>query len=256
MGFLDDGIRFRITGPGSFTWTLVTPKENRRIRALARCWNRLLLLLWLPLLAFGLQVLLSGDFPFVDLGWGPIPGAVTGLVPGLSLHEFSHACACLSYGGVWLEAGISLFTFIPGAYVLISSHGVKGRFRRIQISAAGPEANMALAGLFLLLLKAGLFDSLVLVCAAFINIITGIVNLSLADGLDGMEIFSELLGAGDLPSRAGRILRDPRAREKLKKRGLNGKATLAGLRMIRALQIILPLLIIMEAASIIGFFTG
>jgi hypothetical protein len=53
-----------------------------------------------------------------------------------------------------------------------------------------------------------------------------------------------------------RILRDPRAREKLKKRSLNGKATLAGLRMIRALQIILPLLIIMESARIIGFFTG
>lgn len=255
-GFLDDGVRFRVEGPGNIIWTMMIPEESRRTRSLAGYWNRALMMLWFPLFLCGLSVLVGGDYPCAEIDWGIFTGWMTGLVWGVSLHELSRACACLSYGGDWVEAGFMLLWYIPSAYVLIDSSHVKRRFCRIRIAAAGPEANLALGGFFLILLRTGFFDSSMLLVAAIYNIITGIINLSLLEGLDGIEIFSELMGVKELPCRAAKAVRDPKVREKLKKQGINGKAVLAMLYMILVFQLILPFLLIMSTAIIIGVFAG
>ena len=130
---------------------------------------------------------------------------------------------------------------------------MKNRFKRAQIIAAGVECNIALCGLFLCCLKLGVIDSLALIVAAVLNLILAVFNMTLIEGLDGMGIFGEIFtGSDDFVERAKKLVRDKKGKKKLRRRGINGKATIAACYIIVIMQGVLPMMIIINIVSMIN----
>lgn len=241
---------FLVKSFGTVYRTLWIPKITPSLRAAAFLCNLLLRLLWIPLLLTGV---LAGWLRFPEFSGGYVlAGYFGGFLAGLVLHEFGHAFACLSSGGRLFEMGVMVRSFLPGAYVLIDTRGVKSCMKRVQIFAAGIQMNLLLAGLSLLLgaVFPGAGDALF--GSAVANIIVALMNLILLDGFDGMAILSELLGIDDPVSDARRVLCSGRLRQRLRKRGLSGTATIALGLVIALLQIALPLLYLVSILEVIG----
>lgn len=253
-GLLDTGSKVIYLGHGSVLVSLWEPNAKKIHRVLSRIWNRLLITLWLPLLVIGLYVLLSDSWEYVEKGWGTLSGYVLGLGLGLFMHEFSHAASALSYGGHFLEMGVMMHSFLPGAYVLIDYSELKNRFKRAQINAAGIECNIALCGIFLCALKLGVIDSAALIIAAVLNAILAFFNTSLINGIDGMGILGEVLGCEDLVEKAKNLIVNQNGKRLLRKRGINGRATIAACYIIVFLQLLLPIVLTMNVLSIIDIF--
>ena len=125
-------------------------------------------------------------------------GGILGLLAGLFLHELAHAMACMAYGGYVFEIGVMLKLVFPGAYVMMDTRPITGRLKRAQVSAAGIEANLLLAGLALFCAVHFPGSSLSLFYTALFNTELALVNLLLVDGLDGAGIMAELLGLDSL----------------------------------------------------------
>jgi len=142
-GFLDNKKRVYPQGLGSVLFILWSPRIKKIDRLLAALWNRLLLWTWLPVFFYGVHILFEKEYPYVTGNQQP-GGFLLLMLLGLVFHEFSHTCACLSYGGDFYCTGLTLQNFLPGAFVMIDYDDVKGRFRRVQINAAGIETNVLL----------------------------------------------------------------------------------------------------------------
>lgn len=250
---LDDGERKLDLGLGSALFTVCIPEIKALHRVVAFIWNHLLMYAWLPALILGLYFAGTEKYPYIDggLGWSLL-GIYGGMAIGLALHELSHAAAALNYGGALLEMGVMLrFFILPGAYCLIDYDNVRDHFKRAQISAAGPESNLLLCGVFLCILKLGVFPSELLLYAGGINCCLAMLNLALVDGLDGSAVFEEIFGCSNFVSRAFTLLFDKGAKRRLRHGGITGRATLTACYMICALQAFLPIVIFMQIASII-----
>lgn len=256
--FEDEGLfdcygRVMKLGLGSVLISLFNPNIKKAHRKIARFWNRFLLLSWLPVLILGLYVYIKVNWDYVTGSYSTLNGYIWGLGGGLLLHELSHAAACIGYGGEWYEIGIGLHCFIPSAYVLINYDDLTNRYKRAQISAAGCEANIFLAGLFLCLLKLGIFDSGVLIIAAFINGLLGVFNCSLLDGVDGLNTFQEFFDR-NFCEKAKRLVFDKRAKHMLRRKGINGRVTILASYFVCFLQSLLPVILILNIGSIIRSF--
>lgn len=220
----------------------------------ARVWNMLLVLLFFPFFLLGIHVLLATDFTFVSYPFGILRGFILGYTSGILLHEMSHAAAGISYGADVLEGGIGFEHYLPGAYVLIDDRRVKNRFYRAQIYAAGAEMNLLLCGAFLCLLKIGLFDSVMLLIAAFLNALLALINTALINGADGMKILGCILGLDDPAEVAGKVTKSRVRRKKLRERGLSGHALIFACYVIKAYQLILILLFVISIYNIYTVF--
>ena len=254
-GWLYSGKRLMSGGIGTALFTLWIPDVKIWHRIVAKIWNSLLMILCLPVFIIGVCILVRGNFPYVDHGsnWGLC--YLVGFIPGLMLHELSHAAACLSdVRGKVFEFGIMVRYFLPGAYVVLDTERIRNRFKKAQIFAAGIEMNLLLAGIFLILLKLGWFDCTILVYAALVNGILAAFNLALIGPLDGMKIFSELLGVENIVYKAKKLIFDNDAKKKLRKRGINGRAAIASCYIIVGFQLLLPLILILNVISIMGLF--
>lgn len=254
QGWLYEGNRITPFGLGSILFTLFIPNVKKRHRAIARIWNRLLMLFCLPIFLAGVYILRRSNYRYVDYGHGILMGFIVGLLTGIIFHEISHICACLGYDGHWFEAGVMFRHFIPGAYVIIDYEKVKNRFCRAQICAAGVECNIALAGIFFLLLKTGWFDTSFLIYASLMNVIVAVFNLSLIGGMDGMEIYSELLGVDRLVDKAMNLSFNSKGKNKLRRRGLTGRMTIACCYIVTVFQMLLPITLIMNVIYIVSEF--
>ena len=254
QGWLYDGSRITLLGLGSVLFSLFIPNVKKRHRVIARIWNRLLMLLCLPIFASGVYILMRSDYRYIDHGYGFLIGYIVGIFTGMLFHEMSHACACLSYGGHWFETGVMFAYFMPGAYVAIDYKKVKSRFRRVQICASGMECNLALAGMFLLLLKTEIFDTDFLIFASLTNLVFVVFNLSLIGGFDGMAICSEILGVDHLVDKAINLTCNFKGKKEFRKRGINEKATIACCYIVIIFQILLVIILIMNVISIISAF--
>lgn len=218
-------------------------------------WNHLIMLLWFPVFILGMYIALTETYTHVyGDGWCFLAGSLSGICIGVIFHEISHGAAALNYGGNLFEMGVMIHFFMPGAYCIIDYDNVKDRFKRAQISAAGIECNMLLSGIFLCMLKLGWFDSSALLCASEINFLIAVFNLSLIEGMDGNSIFEELFGCDNFVSRAKALIFNKSYKNRLKSRGINGKATIAACYLICAMQLLLPLVLFMEAANVISLF--
>lgn len=237
-----------------FLFLLVTvwkPKVTENFRIASFIINGLLLISFLPLLAFSIFYFLYYTY---DINFDyMIVGSIAGMLIGLVMHELGHMFACLAYGGRVFEVGVMLqFLLMPGAYVLMNESNIKKRMRRVQVSAAGIEVNLILTAMFLILSARFEMLSGFFLAAAIQNIFLALLNLTLVDGFDGMAIMGELLGVENVISKAKRITRIKYKRKKLEKDGISGKATIAVCYALRGIQIALPLIF---ALNIVGVIT-
>ncbi len=239
-----------------FLFLLVTiwqPKVTSSLRIVSFFINELLLISFLPFLAFSILYFLNYTY---DVNFDYITiGSVVGLIVGLVMHELGHMISCLGYGGRVFEVGVMLqFLLMPGAYVLMNESNIKKRMKRVQVSAAGIEMNFLLTAIFLILsarfeLLSGFFLG-----AAIQNVFLALLNLTLVDGFDGMAIMSELLGVEYAVSKAKRIIKSKFKRKKLEKDGISGKATIAVCYILRGIQIALPFIFALNIVGVISWF--
>ncbi len=226
----------------SLEYSIWFPRRTRLAGTLARIFNTLLLISWLPMLVIGVLAFIS-SLPALE-SKGYYLGFVGGLLSGVIIHELSHGNASLSYGAPFFEMGISI-GLSPGAYILTKHSMVKGRWKRLQISAAGVESNFLLTGLFFMLSARFESADMLFFAAAMINLVLGLFNLTLANGLDGMGILNELLGEENFVARAKKIVKNKDLRLELRK-SATGQAAIVSGYMIVLSQISTPLLIILN----------
>lgn len=228
-------------GIGNMAITLGVPKCGKRVRAVATVFNYALLSFWAAVLLSGIILRYFGDKSTGFRGGNSWYGLLLGGVPGMILHEAAHACAALSYGAKVFEFGIMSMRFMPGAYVSLEENKVKDCMKRIQIYAAGVEMNFLLAGVFLIASVISKAHSYTFLSAAAVNIVLGLFNLSLVDGLDGMHILSEVMGIDCLMNRAKEIIKSKRKKQRLRKSGVNGHAVILASYILLIFQIAFPL---------------
>ena len=151
-------------------------------------------------------------------------GLLFGLAAGLFFHEAAHAAAGIAYGAHVCEFGLMLYLLLPGAYVIMDEKNVKSTVKRIQIYAAGVEANFVLTGICLLLAVAVPSLFWMFSQAALCNGFLAVFNLSVMGGLDGMKIFSEVMGNRDLLGTVLDVLIPDSEHSQGSVRGINGCA--------------------------------
>lgn len=222
-------------------YTLWFIKRNPLLMEVARLWNCLLMLSWLPVFIFGVLFFIR-DLPIIntDCMW---LGNILGIVFGALLHELGHAFAGLTYGARVFEIGIMINALLPGAYVLMDSQSVQSKMKRIQIYAAGVESNALFAGVCLLIACAIPYAGAFLLNAAIGNIILALVNITFGSGLDGASILSELLGIENLVEDTKKVVFNRRIRRKLRSIGMPGYALIAVSVVVQMLQITIPVII-------------
>ena len=113
--------------------------------------------------------------------------------------------------------------------------------------------NALLTGIFLLLACCSEM-SLLFFTAAVNNLLLAAFNLTLAQGLDGMGVLSELFAADDLVDRAQTLLRSRREKSRLRRRGLGGQAALWTCRLMACLSLGLPLVVAANIMEVILCF--
>lgn len=233
--------------------TLWVPKRSVILMLLAYLLNLILMLSWIPVLIIGIKLftdnLLYMEFNYIWTGY------FIGLLCGMFFHELGHAFAGISYGARVFEMGVMvMYCILPGAYVLLDRSPVKKRYQRIQINAAGVEANFFLCGLFLIAgavvpQLGGMFLN-----AAICNAFIGALNLTFIKGLDGSAVLSDLIGVESFVEKSHNVLISKRERRKLIKNGVSGYATLMVCFLISAIQIALPVLLITNVLEVITCF--
>ena len=123
-----------------------------------------------------------------------IAGFLMGAVLGITLHELSHAASAVHYGAMLYEMGFGLLLFMPAGYVMYDSQMVKSRRGQIHVLLAGVRMNFLLAGLSMILLEvipdAGIFFYFF----GRVNLMLGLLNLSICGPLDGRKVLMRLLG--------------------------------------------------------------
>lgn len=222
-------------------YTLWFIKRNPLLMEVARLWNCLLMLSWLPVFIFGVLFFIR-DLPIINTECMWL-GNILGIVFGALLHELGHAFAGLTYGARVFEIGIMINALLPGAYVLMDSQSVKSKMKRIQIYAAGVESNALFAGVCLLIACAIPYAGAFLLNAAIGNIILALVNITFGGGLDGASILSELLGIENLVEDTKKVVLNRRIRKKLRSKGMPGYALIAISVVVQILQITIPVII-------------
>lgn len=227
-------------------------KRNPLLMAVARLWNGLLMLSWLPVLILGILFFIR-DLPIIntDCMW---LGNILGIVFGALLHELGHAFAGLTYGARVFEIGIMIDAFLPGAYVLMDSQRVQSKLKRTQIYAAGVESNALFAGVCLLTACAIPSAGAFLLNGAIGNLVMALVNMTFGGGLDGASILSELLGIENLVEDTKKVVLNSRIRRKLRSKGIPGYALIAVSVVVQTLQITIPVIIGWNIVEVITCF--
>lgn len=182
-------------GVGKRFFTLFIPGKKRSNHLIPKLINAFLMIGWCPILILGCYSLFNS---YAELCWGNVLlSSLFALVLGISFHELSHALSCLSYGGSLYEVGVVFQLFYSGAYVLIDYSRIRSRLKRIQIMAAGAEANLMLGGISLFLASMEWKWNGSFLVIAINNILLAIYNMTFASGLDGNTVLKEILGFTD-----------------------------------------------------------
>lgn len=154
---------------------------------------------WDALVLYAQKVLFSPGY--LLLGWLSYPFIK-------AVHEAAHALALVRYGGQVRTAGITLIVLNPVPFVDASAaDGLRNRYQRALISAAGIMAEMLMAAIALavwLAVQPGLVRDM-----AFIVMLTAGLSTLLTNGnpllrYDGYFVLCDLLDLRNLATRSGR----------------------------------------------------
>ncbi|MBQ7132825.1 MAG: hypothetical protein IJO29_09660 [Oscillospiraceae bacterium] len=241
-------------GSGSLVYSLIfPPKHDKHIKAIARIFNVILLISWLPILIFGIIFVLQSVGSISLSTVSIIAGIILGTLIGAGLHEASHALSCIAYGGTCYEAGLLIRHFLPGAYVMINYDNVKSHLNRMQIDAAGIQMNFLLTGIFCILSRWTSIDAIgdVFIVTALANLLFGLMNILFADILDGFNMLNDLLGVQD----TGIFYDIIENKSKLvKDKGITGLGFVVASYILAICQLALPVVIIINVAEVILCF--
>ncbi len=237
---------------GYFLKMLWQPRVTPALRWFARLLNLIFTLGWLPLLVWGFT-LFCRNFMSLELGGGWF-GLALGMVFGIVLHEYGHACAALANKAPVFEMGVMLMHYVlPGAYVIFDDSSLSV-MQRVQVLAAGVQTNLLLTGACFWgaavwpMLSADLF------MAATANLVLAAGNLLLIKGFDGMGILSNLLGEKDLVQASFAVVFNKKKRQAALKSGVSGVSKVAVGAAVCALQLLLPLLLLMNVLEGVACF--
>lgn len=229
--------------------TLWIPRKSISFRIAAFIINNLLLFLWLPVFVLSIFYFFDSSVHINDEYL--LLGYFIGLISGLIIHESGHMFACLAYGGQVFEIGVFIKGIFPGAYTLTNASNLKKRMQRVQISAAGIEANFLLAGIALFLATwsktlCGFFFEF-----AVANAFLATLNLLLVDGIDGMAIIGELLGIDDLADKTKMIKKSKSKKRKIASKGITGKLYISVCYIISVVKIAIPIIVLINVMELI-----
>ena len=236
--------------------TVLIPHRKHSDASVWKILNMGLLLSFLPALIFGILALILNNPPY-EFDLSAVLGSLAGLAAGSIFHECGHVIAALANGGKVLEIGVSITCLLfPGAYAAISGKESASPLQKAQVSAAGMEVNLLIAGIALTAFSCGSQHSGFFLTAAMMNILLVFDNLLLACGLDGCMVFSSLFGLDIGIDQAARyMVFNRRKRRRLKNGGCIGRASLCSYCFILVFRLaglmIYPLVIIEVVSCVI-----
>lgn len=228
------------------------PQITTTLRIIAYIINKLLLLLWFPMLCYSIYHFRIDYFDFEDGLF--ILGTVIGILIGVIMHELGHMFACLAYGGRVFEIGVMAERFMPGAYVLMDTNPIMKRMQRIQVDAAGIEMNLVLTSVGLIFASRFEYLSGFFLAVAVNNVFLALLNLLFVNGFDGCAIIGEIFGTESIIEKAKEMTKRKCIRKKLMNKGTTGIATIIFCYLLRIFQISLPVLIFVNVLVVIGCF--
>ena len=245
--------KIHFEGLGSYSIPLMYCYPGKAITCFAKIYNFLLMTLFLPVFVLGLFVSKSNIIDVAPQSIGEVVVAIliSGFV-GIGLHELSHAFSSLAYGGNLFEIGIGTSFFLPIGYVLIYYENVKNTLKRVQIDAAGVEMNLLLCGSFMLL-KPILIRSYIIDFFALANLLIAVLNILPLNGHDGLNILAILFKKDNLLEYAKSFIENSWKGNAL--RSFRPLITVAASYCLVGLQILIPLLAIVEGFSIVKLIT-
>jgi putative peptide zinc metalloprotease protein len=120
------------------------------------------------------------------------------------VHEAAHALTCKHFGRTVHRAGVGWYLFAPVAFVDTSDMWAAARGPRVLVSAAGPYANLVLAGIAALAALLPGPDALkhALVSFSVVGYVLAVVNMNPLLELDGYYVLMDLLEIPNLRARA------------------------------------------------------
>lgn len=205
---------------GTVSLSLFIPRSCRCRSILPVVINYMLLTLWIPVFLLGVGCYFA-HFPALD-GGSFFLGNLAGVLIGSALHETGHAASALCYRGRFYEGGVFLEKGMLGAYALIDVAPIKSRLHRIQVLAAGAEMNILLSGVGLIFCTYIPPASAFFFGFAIINLLLGLLNLTLSEKLDGMAVMGHMLGTDSFLIRAKHMLATKEERLRLLNAGPHG----------------------------------
>lgn len=253
VGFIRESLLYK-ESTGTYLYALHIPENrtNKMCPARIICFflSWLILLSWAPLLGFGIFSFINGRLSSDYL----MLGMVFGTVIGAGLHEVSHYISGRAYGAFIFEMGVMLSHFIiPGAYVLMDLTPVKRKLRRAQINAAGIEMNLLLAGASFCLASMSYQYSGLLFGCALANVFLGLLNMTVAFGLDGEHVMGNLIGDDNFAGKSIITVLGKNERSLLKKKGINGQALIVASYIMGLSQVSLLIIIIANVIGVISW---
>lgn len=172
-------------------------------------------------------------------------------VVSLALHEAGHLVACLAFGFKVRDTGILLLGIIPiGAYVEYDNKPDAPWKEKMQLSLAGVEVNLLLAGICLLLSISDYPLSFTMTSVAKLNVVLAGINLLPAPGIDGELALSALFGVNSISEIAKEWLADKKRRKKLRHSGFPGCICLCIFFFTRFAKVLIWLLIAINIISV------
>ena len=224
---------------------------SKRTKHLLEPVNRLLP--WFALLWFAIGVYATYCVA-VNENWSSdfsIPIMVVLIVASILIHEGGHLIAAIAYGCKAREIGVLLLGVIPcGAYVETLG-APKGKREGVQLYLAGPESNVLLAGIYMLLANIISAYEITFVVAAAASFALGLANCIPAFGSDGHYALSSALGVDSLHDIAKKTLFNRTARRRLLAAGSAGVKCLCLLSGVLLSDILVVCLIGVDVVQIV-----
>lgn len=191
--------------PGLTYWFgAVSPKKRR----VAKCFSKVLLALSFPALAMCCLGNYLMDYHVVWMGGTEWGGLLFGFGFGIFFHEVCHHMVGSAQMRIPVEAGLCIWP--PLAFVTFKD-ARKKPWEDAWFYAAGPIGNLVLAALFMLIAVAPIqfVDRIAWSCyeASQINFWMALGNLLIGDGLDGVHVFSALIGVEDFDEAAKSVIK-------------------------------------------------